>query len=282
MLQGLLKDRGGTVETYFLDGRPASCTATVYDGNGSKKVDAAACTIDSVQTTLASTAEEGDTDLALVSAAGVVQGRRYLIGGSAPEVVTVRSVTNNAVELWAPLAFDHASNLAYEGLRVSYVVGTSPCASLWWDGYVDFIPVSGDVNTETVDCVRRMIPYALIGLPDIRQIIPAAMNALSSSLDLAVAFREARDQLLIRLGGKNRAHTILGVDHFRRPCSLMFWSLRRHEFGAEWTPQMDAVDAELKILIADIISQAPVDADQDGATNGPQDRGFTSIRLDRA
>lgn len=282
MLQSVIKGRGGTIETYFLAGRPTSCTVSVYDGSGSAKVSAASGTVDTVNTTITEPADALDTTLTVASATGIVAGRRYLLGANpGAEAVGVKDIVGSVVTLWAPLVYGHADNETFVGLRVSYAVDSTAAAGLWWDGYAVFTPLTGDENTETVDCVRRKIPESLIDHSDIRLIIPKEQHALSAELDLGLAFRAARDNMLIDLGGKNRAQTILGVDHFRRPCAIRFWLDRRTEFGEEWAPQMLVLEKEYERLIEQIISQAPVDADQDGATNGPEDRGWTVIQLER-
>ena len=107
------------------------------------------------------------------------------------------------------------------------------------------------------------------------------MLSLSVEFDYRKGLIDARDQLLIDLGGKNRANTMLGVADFRRPCALKFWLLRRFEFGDEWSALMDKMQTEYERLVEKIISQVPVDADQDGSTNGPDDRGVTVISLER-
>ena len=282
MLQALLKDRGGTVETYFVDRRPTSCTVSIYDGSGSAKVDSAACTVDSVNTTTTASVDVDVDTISLASVTGIVAGRRYLLGGTVPEVVSVKAVAGSAVTLWAPLGLEHASGSAFQGLRVSYAVSGASCGALWWDGYADFVPDSGDVQTESVDCVRRKVPEQLIDVSDIRELFSEEQKALSASLDLPRAFRSARDQMLIDFGGKNRANTLIGTDHFRRPCAAKFWLMRRHEFGPEWQDAMTVLEREYDGLIQRLISQVPVDADQDGSTNGPNDRGFTVITLERA
>lgn len=278
-MQALIKDRGGTVETYFLGRQPASCTVSVFDSEGSLKVDEATCLRDSVSTSLSSSAVEGDRSLSLASSSGIIPGWRYLLGD---EAVTVKSITGATVTLWAPLARDHASGTTFKGLRVWCDVPSDKANAYWWDGYAVFTPDSGEPQTESVDCVRRMIPYALIDEVDIRDVIPKASLALSVELDLPRAFRQARDRFLVDIGGRNRAHTMLGVDHFRRPCALMFWLMRAFEFGAEYAEQFDRLQARYDELKKEIIAQTPVDTDQDGTTSGPDDRTWGSARVFRA
>jgi len=285
-IQALIKNVGGTIETYFLDRQVTTCTVSLYTSTGTKKVDTASATCDTTSTTTSAIAEAGDDTLTLTSASGVVEGRQYLLGGtdgSEPrEVVTAKSISGTVVTLWGALNYDHATGTTFKGLRVSYAVSSSACDTLFWDGWADFIPSSGDVNTEIVYCVLRKIPDDLIGEPDIMMVFPSGREMLDTGIDLPRALREARDQFLFDLGGKNRAHTVLGASVFRRPCAIKFWLLRRHTMGDEWQKTMDVLKDEYETLVTKIIEQAPVDADQDGSTSGVNDGGFTMVRLDRA
>lgn len=285
-IQALIKGIGGTVETHFLDRQVASCTVSVFTGAGAKRVDGATATVDSVSTTTAAIGAAGDPSITVTSSTGIVAGRRYLIGataGSEPrEVVTAKSISGNVVTLWAPLTYDHATGATVHGLRVSYAVSASACDMLWWDGWADFTPDSGDVNTEVVYCVLRKIPDDLISEADLWLVFPKGAQLLDAELDMGAALREARDQFLFDLGGKNRAHTVLGVDAFRRPAAIKFWLLRRQTFGDEWSKAMDLLQADYDALLVKIIEQVPVDADQDGTTTGRDDGGVTMIALSRS
>lgn len=284
MIQQLMRNATGYVETYFLDRHVASCTVTIYNGDGGAVVSDAACEVDETDTALTAAAAEGATELAFTSDTDMVVGRRYLLGGTGetPESFTVRELTSTTATLVAPLVYDHAIGASVQGLRVWYDSTAGDVGSLFWDGYAVFQPVDGSrEQTESVDCARRPIPRMLIDETDVRRVFPKDTNALSAEFDYRDGLLEARDQFLLDLGGKNRANTILGVDHFRRPCALKFWLMRRFEFGEEWQPILDKMQEEYERLIQKIISTAPVDSDQDGATNGPDDRGFTVISLER-
>ena len=285
-VQALIKNVGGTIETYFLDRNVGTCTVSLYTGQGTKKVDGATATVDSVATTISNIAEAGDFEVSVVSTTGIVEGRRYLIGATGAaeprEVVTVKSVSGTVVTFWGPLNYDHAATATFSGLRVSYAVSASVCSALWWDGWADFIPASGDVNTEVVYCVLRKIPDDLIDETDVMDVFPKGREMLDVETDLPRALRTARDQFLFDLGGKNRAHTVLGVDSFRRPCAIKFWLLRRHTMGDDWVQAMKDLLDEYDRLLIHIIEQAPVDANQDGTTTGMDDGGTTMISLNRS
>lgn len=283
MIQQIVLNRTAVVETTFVSGA-TSCTVTIYDGDGQGRVTDAACSIDTTSTTLTTDADPGDTTLGITTTSGMVIGRRYLLGGTSEskEAFTVRSLTTVSAELVAPLIYDHAVGAPIVGTRAWYNTTVGDAGRMFWDGYAVFQPVDGSrEQTESVDCVRRAIPANLIDETDVRKIIPKDMNALSAEFDYRQGLIDARDQYLIELGGKNRASTILGVDYHRRPCSLLFWLMRRAEFGPEWANTFDEMQKEFDRLKDKIISTAPVDADQDGATNGANDRGWTVISVER-
>ena len=112
---------------------------------------------------------------------------------------------------------------------------------LWWDGYADFIPDSGDVQTEAIDCTLCKVPDNLIDESDLAMVHPKWQQMADLELDVPRALREARDLMLLDLGGKNRAQTMIGVDSFRRAAALKFFLLRRHTMGDEWKQAMDPV-----------------------------------------
>jgi hypothetical protein len=285
VIQQIRRNATGQVETCFLDRYVASCAVTIYTGSGSAIVTDAACQVDETDSTLSGAAAAGDTDLDITDATDMVVGRRYRLGGTGEtaEAFTVRELTSVSAVLVAPLVYAHAAGAAVQGTRAWYDTTAGDAGSLFWDGYAVFQPVDGSrEQTESVDCVRRPIPVMLIDETDVRSVFPKDTNALSEEFDYHQGLLEARNEYLIDLGGKNRANTILGVDYHRRSCALKFWLLRRYEFGDEWQGIFDKMQVEYDRRNEKVISTAPVDADQDGATNGPDDRGFTVISLERA
>lgn len=285
-MQAVIKGRGGTIEAHFLGARPTSCTVSVYTDTGAAKVDGATATVSTVNTTISAGAARGATSVTLASASGVVAGRRYLLGTlnstEAAEAVTVKSVSGSAATLWAPLMLAHSSGVSFSGTRVSYAVSASAADAYWFDGYSVWTPDAGDEVTETVDCVRRLIPVDLISEVDVRAVFPKAPKILDAELDMCLALREARDEYLRIFGGKNRAFTALGSDNFRRPTALTFWLLRRHSMGDEWAETMDRMEQERDVITTKMQSQTPFDNDQDGTTSSQDDGGFTVITLERA
>ena len=284
MIQTVIKGRGGTIETYFVDRQVTSCTVSVYTGDGAAKVTDAACTVDSVNTIITAAASAGDVALTLSTVANVAANRRYLLSGATPEVVTVKAIdqATKIVSLVAPLLHDVENSSAIQGTRVTYAVSSSQADVLWWDGYADFTPNSGDIQSEVVDCVLRKIPDNLIDETDVRSVLPKAAQILDAELDMPNALREARDEFVRQFGGKNRAYCCLGADHFRQPVAIMFWLQRRYALGEEWAPMMERMEQDLAVLIQKIQVQIPFDNDQDGKTNGLNDGGYTTVRIGRA
>lgn len=284
--QVLTKGIGGTVETQFLDRQPASCLVSVYTGEGAAKVSAAAGTVDSVNTTLNGAVLARATTVVVASATGIVTNRRYRIGGAAAaeadEVITVKGVSGATVTLWAPLGLAHSTGATFQGARVSYAVASTAADNVWTNGWATFTPPSGDTIVEAVECYLTKIPEFLCDESDLRLVFPKLGKNLDAELDLPQALREARDETLLDLGGKNRAHTFLGAAEFRRQAALKFWLLRRYSFGDEWTAQFTVMEAEYERRKGELISTMPIDADQDGTTTGQSDTGFNSGKLSRA
>ena len=287
-IQVVTKNRGGSIETEFLDRQVASCVVTVYTSQGVAKVSAAACTIDAFNTTLAAPASIGDTDIALANATSCVVGRRYRVGSGAgttsiAETVTVQSLSASTATLIGPLLAAHAMGTTVKGLRASYSVSSAACDQTWVQGFADFDPQDGsDIQTEHVECYLRKIPEQGCDETDLRIVFPQAGKALDAELDIPAALKEARDMFLLDLGGKNRAHVFIGTDMFRRAVARKFWLMRRFSFGEDWKPQMDELQKEYEALIMDLQQQLPADNDQDGRTSGIDDGGFVVATVERA
>lgn len=288
MIQAVRKGVGGIIEAHFLGGRPTSVAVSVYDTKGAAKVTAQAATLDSVNTTTTALAMRGTNVVMLTSAAGVVAGRRYLLGtmngAEAPEAVTVRRVQGSTATLWAPLMSDHSIGAAFAGTRASYQMNGSQADVTWWDGYADWVATggTGETITEVVDCALRPIPPNLIDETNVRAVFAQAQMILPAALDMPLALLEARDEFLMRLGGDNRVHVTLGADHLRRPCALTFWLMRRHELGDNYERVMDKIGDELSMRLENIALQIPRDNNQDGRTDGPTDGAYITRKTGKA
>lgn len=288
MIQAVRQNVGGIIEAHFLGGRPTSVAVSVFTGKGTAKVTAGAATLEAVNTTLSGAVAKGALTLPLTSAAAVVVGRRYLLGTTngteAPEAVTVRRVVGANVTIWAPLMLDHSIGAAFAGTRASYAMNGTEANELWWDGYADWTATggTGETLTEVVDCALRPIPPNLIDETHVRSIWAQAHAVLPASLDMPLALLEARDEFLRRLGGDNRAHVCMGLDHLRRPCAKVFWLNRRFELGDNYERVMDKMAEELQQDLLDIQYQIPRDNNQDGALNGPTDGAYITRKIGKA
>lgn len=293
MIQAVLKNVGGTISTEFLDRYPGTTvTVSVYTGDGGLKVSGATATVDSVNTTISADVTVGDISVSLVDATSVKVGRRYGLGslnGTQPrETVSVRYLSASTATLWGPVINDHSTGEALMGTRASYAVTSTQADALWWDGYAVFTPADGtDPQTEVVDCVLRKIPEQACDETDLARVFPKGPGMLDEELDMPAAIREAREWFLIDLGGKGmggraRAMTVLGADHFRRPVAIKFWLQRRASFGEDSAFELDKLQAEYDYMLDRIRDLIPVDGDQDGTTTGINDGNFSVGRMQRA
>lgn len=292
MIQAVVKGVGGRVSTEFLDRYPGTTvTVSLYTGEGTARFTDTAGTVDSVNTTLADSVETGDITVTLTSLTGVEVNRRYCIGtgaGTEPqETVSVRYISGSDVTLWGPLVNNHASGSTFHGTRVSCSVSSTDAANIWWDGYAVFTPADGtDPQTEVVDCALRKIPEKACDETDLYKVFPKGAGMLDEELDMPSAIKDARDWFLMDLsgkggGGRARAMTVLGADHFRRPVAIKFWLQRRASFGEDSAIKLDELQKEYDNIIDRILSLIPVDGDQDGSTTGINDGNFTVGKIER-
>jgi hypothetical protein len=284
-LLALVKGVGGTLETYFLNGTPSSCTVNLYNAQGALKVSAGTVSLDSVSTSVTTVAAKATT-LSLASATGVVNGRRYRLGATAStdptEVVTVKSLSGSTATLTAPTIAAHATGAVFTGLRAYMDVTSTQADTLWWGGHADFIPASGDPVTEDVDCVAHKIPEMLCDESDLREIFPKLGKIVDAELDLPRTLRTARDRFLLDFGGKFRVYAALGASAFREPCAMKWWLQRRYALGDDFADIMAQLAKDYQAQIEHLRSQVAFDTDGDERTDGVDDVGFTSITLDRA
>lgn len=285
-IQTLVKDVGGTIETYFEDARPSSVTVTVYTGEGAKKIDGEAATVDSVSTTVSSAVTKCTTTVALTSAASVVSGRRYILGvdeSTAPkEIVTVKSVDSSTATLFAPTLYAHNSGDAFRGGRVSYSFPAASADVTWFDGYADWTPASGDPITETVDCALRKIPDDLIDWSYCLRWFPKGGKTVDAELDMRAALRDARDRFLRRLGGRVRTHKMLGSADFKLGAALEFWAQRMVSWGEEWAEDRAEMEKRIQDEVDKLRSTVPVDIDDDNSTQGTFDVNRTTGFIGRS
>lgn len=269
----LVKDRGGTLETEFLEGQPATCTVSVFavvDGSLETVVDEASATVDTVSTTLAEMANQGDTRVKVASASGIVVGRLYKIGAdgaTASENVRVRDVQGTWIHLTQPLTSTHASAATFKGLRVSYDMDEDEADVPWADGYAIFTPATGTPRHEApIDCALTAFPATLCDMTDIVAELPQFPDMIDPSVDLFMLLRRARDQIL-KLLGPERVRASLGVSGLRRAAALQAILLCRHGFGETRKPQMDGIAEDLGQELQIYRGSAPLDVDQDGTPN---------------
>ena len=267
MSQDLVKDVGGTVETEFLSGRPASCTFKLIASDGEVLVDEMGATVDLVNTTASVAAAARGLTATLASVANIAtDGRRYLFDG---EEVTVKSISGSVVTFWAPLMFDHAIGAPFVGVRVTATVDGADCPDEFWDARAVFTPLSGSPQTEAVNCATDVIPLNLIGLQDLRDVNPNPQMSVSKELNLPRSLRVARDTAVMMVGTKARAANHIGVNFFRRFASLVWWCQRRSEYGENWAPEIDKLEAERDAELARGQGQAPRSDGAGGTVPGP-------------
>lgn len=282
MIQALLVGVGGELETHFIGRVPASCNVDVIDIDGTTKlVDNGVCVLDSatVNTTSTSAVAEDVTVVPVASAAGITTRRRYLFGD---EEVTVKSVTGLNVTLCAPLERPHASGSTFVGMRVSFMVGAGVASAEKLNLRAVFKPNSGEYQAEAVEFAANVIPRLLISEVDIRKEFPKDKMSLSAELDLPAALADARDEMVLRLGGRHRAHVLLGIDHLRVGCRKQFWLSRRGDLGDAHRADMDQLERGYESWICMVDAQAPRVAGDGTVAAAPGKLAFPQMNLGAA
>lgn len=176
-------------------------TYVVLDVSGGTLQAAAAPTLDAVSTTLTVLAPAGSSTLTLASVAGLVVGRRYLLGGPEPtggETVTIRSVAGLVVTTVRPLRAAQAVGATLQGTRLSFPVGapsiTTPCRNR----RIEWTPAAGDEDLALVlpFDVPRYAPVTYLVIEDLRDLDPLLAKRLSAGTWLPAVIARAWDVLL--------------------------------------------------------------------------------------
>lgn len=129
-------------------------TGTDDDGVAETAV-TGSCSVDAVNTTLASSAGMGETTLVVTSAASITKGRRYLLTDTDlnEEWLEVVTISGTTIGIRQPLLHDYASGSTFVGTRITadvhptwvadrskitdvlgYVINTSETAPAWAPG----------------------------------------------------------------------------------------------------------------------------------------------------
>lgn len=152
--------------TYDPPTRPSGAgTAVVRDVRGGQ-LEAVTPTLDTVNTTLAASADAGALTLSLTSATGVSAGRRYLVGGpegEGGEWVTVRSLSGTTATLVRRLQRARASAVTFVGTRLTFAVTTASTASPGRNFRVEWTSPEGVVSAIPFDVTRYAPVSGLTG-----------------------------------------------------------------------------------------------------------------------
>lgn len=125
-----------TVQVFRADSDDTSTAESATTGS---------CSVDSVSTTLTSTASVGDTAITISSASGLAIGTRYLLAnaGGESEWVEVKSIASTTIGLRRPLLNDQTTASTLKGCRISIGVNSTWVADVsniteWSAGFAGY------------------------------------------------------------------------------------------------------------------------------------------------
>lgn len=212
--QHIVRDLGGTIDI-LLNARPAAApaaTVTVRGPGGTIYVNAQSATVDSVETTLSSSAARGARSVAVTSATGIIAGREYLVGDGTSnprEHVRVRSISGTTITLVRPLLYAQASGDSFDGVYLSYAVTAAQATSLFLGGRVTWIWTEGTTTRNTLrslDCT--LYPHErLATAQDLGRVMPKIFYRIPLEIDVEEALDLGYQDTLERLEGPVRIRT---------------------------------------------------------------------------
>jgi hypothetical protein len=120
--------------------------------------------IDATNTTLSAAAYRDDESVAVVSATGIVVGRRYLITSEGKkQQVTVRAIASTTIYLVEPLRDDVSSGATFVGLATTHTLTTAETSTVG-EGHVIFRLTIGGIVRRIDDVIRvepKIFPLTL-------------------------------------------------------------------------------------------------------------------------
>jgi hypothetical protein len=251
-----------------LPARPdAAPTFVVYDANGAS-VQTGTSTLDSVDTTLASSGAPAATALTLTSGTGVVAGRRYLVGGTEElggEQVTVRAVSGAAITLLRPLSRAASAGATFESTRVG--VALSAIETIGRHYRVEF---AWDVATVAQPPfvvpfdVVRYTPRTLLTFEELRDLDPLLAKRFPAGGWFPALRERAWSMILHAVASKVAPGALMGAIDLTIPHGYLVRALLAENAGVDFEPLRAQLMGRYTYELETALAATAIDNDQDG------------------
>lgn len=278
--QHVTKDVGGVI-SYYAPSRPSTATVTVKTATGAEKVSAQAATIDSVDTTISTSASRNGRSIEVTDATGIIVGGEYDL--SAPtERVRVREISGTTIYLYTPLLQPHASGSALQGTRISYSMSAAECDELWADGRAEWSLDGSLTDIGAVECTKYPV-RRLASEQDLFREHPRINQLMGDTVDSGALLDDAFEMVLSDIGKRGRMYLMTGGPEFvnatRKAAMLLILDDRGSE-EAEILYQRKL--RQYHDELARLMAMVPQDTDQDGIIEQHEQASLRSFEIHRA
>lgn len=278
-------------------GRPTAASVAIYTPGAAVHITPAPTpTVDSVNTTLAAAASEGDTILSLVSVSSVEVGRYYDLEASdgRAERARVTAISGTTVTLLEPLGADYGSGSSFTGNRLTCSIPSGDADPLdegyeaRWTYTID--SESYYANT-LFDIVRSPWPEVILRPHEFRQYTPGLsgphMEGSLSGLDFVDEIDVATERVRIDIVGRGmRPDLFRTFEAFKRPVAMMvicMWAESGTNLPASYVDLPDQwLDSRREIyeqaLTQALNSVRSYDADDDGTVTDSEREHRIGVR----
>lgn len=277
----LQKDVGGTITLDEPLARADSGATWVAKSGTGATLATGAVTLDSVNTTLGANVAAGALALSVVSAAGVVVGRKYLVGS---EWVTVAAVNGLTLTLARPVLFAQVTTTPFVSTRMSAAIPGSALSTIGRANTVWFTYEVGAVAQPGVTIEFDITRYSLksgLTLEHVRDIDPLVTRRASQGTVWPALIESSWERMMSRVGLQHSPGGLVGAIDLTMTHSLdVLLMVAQQSVGEEARATATVLAQRLDLELSAILASRAFDENQDGIIN-PREGFYRTFQVSR-
>ena len=265
-----------------------SVTASFYLPSGGSN-GTGSITLDTASSTVNAAANAGAISLNVGSTTNFKVGHRYIVGNTDPddysaEFLTIKSKTTNTIRLMRPLLWDHAANDPLVSSQVNIDLAPAQTLEIGAGHRVEIsYKVSGSVQPIHVEAftVARYMPISHLNIETLRDFDPTLSKKIPSGLSWEDLKTQSWEMLLNRIAINYSPGSLVGTVILTQAhaylCRMLLAELAGPDYMEYRNLMAQRFDEELKFALGACV----FDANQDGSTNGKNDRYIHQMKIIR-
>lgn len=272
----------------------ATPTFVVKNASGGIVQTSTACTLSTVNTTLAVPASAGSSNITLTSVTDVIEGSKFLVGvdGTAAsenrgaERVTVKSISGSVATLARQLQRAKPTGASFQSTTVSCAVAAASVATVGRHYRVEITGTQNNGDPMPVIVVPfdvvRYEPVSFLQEDDVFDLDPVLAKRLPAGFWWPALRDRAFDMILRRVAGQVAPGAIVGALDLTSSHMYLCRELLAETAGEEWEPYRQRMAKRFLEEFEASMGSMPVDNDQDGAVEPNEGFSLHTITLRRA